>query len=125
MKATEQSIIALVFLFTIGCVQKTHQKIIHFKLDMTAFQNPVDVGVRGEFGIKGWEETIYFTDENNDGIFEGTVKFQTAKNALAFKFVEHGDQFELEGQDNRSISFIYKPETILYEAVFNNHQTKK
>ena len=79
----------------------------------------------GNLGSNPWNETVYLTDDNRDGIYEGTVKFQTAKNALAFKFVEHGDQFELEGQDNRSISFEYKPETILYEAVFNNHQTKK
>jgi hypothetical protein len=107
-----------------GCVQKTHQKTIQFKLDMTKVENPENVGVRGEFGSKPWNETIYFTDDDADGIFEGTVIKQTGQGGIEFKFVNHNDVFELPGQNNRVIEFKYQTETILYDATFNNPEGK-
>ncbi len=49
---------------------------------------------------------------------------KTGQNTLQFKFVNHDDQFELSDQDNRVITFEYRPETIVYEAVFNDPNAK-
>lgn len=103
-----------------SCVQKTHEKVIHFTLDMNGIQNPEKVGVRGEFGQNPWNETFYMSDDNNDNIFEGTIIKMTGQGGMDFKFVNKEDEFELEGQANRTIPFKYQPETIYYEAIFNN-----
>ena len=103
-----------------SCVQETHLKTIHFKLDMTSVENPHQVGVKGDFGQQPWKETFPLSDNNHDGIFEGTWTNKTAKNHFQFKFVHQSDQFELTNQNNRVISFEYKPQTFTYEAVFNN-----
>ena len=110
-----------VILFSLGsCVQKTHQKTILFKLDMSGIENPTNVGVRGEFGSDPWSETLFLTDEDSDGIFEGSITKQTGQSGMEFKFVNNSDQFELSGQANRLISFEYLPETIVYQAKFND-----
>lgn len=117
--------IVLVILFSLGsCVQKTHQKTILFKLDMRAIENPTNVGVRGEFGTDPWNETLFLTDEDGNGIFEGSITKQTGQSGMEFKFVNNNDQFELSGQANRLISFEYLPESIVYQAKFNDPNAK-
>jgi hypothetical protein len=101
-------------------VQETHLKTVTFKLDMKANEHPKNVGVRGDFTSNPWNETVHLTDDNNDGIFEGTLSQKTARNQIEFKFVNHSSIYELEALDNRIIKFQYKPETIVYEAIFNN-----
>lgn len=102
-----------------SCVQETHTKTVTFKIDMRGVENPENVGIRGNFTDNPWNDTAPLTDDNNDGIYEGTFSQKTAVNGIQFKFVNNGE-FELEGQDNRSIQFEYQPETIIYEGIFNN-----
>jgi len=61
---------------------------------------------------------------DNDGIYEGTFSKKTAANGIQFKFVNQATEYELEGKDNRTLNFEYKPETIVYEAIFNNTDAK-
>lgn len=110
----------LILVLMISCVQETHLKTVTYKVDMNGFENVDKVGIRGAFTDNPWQETIYFTDDDNDGIFEGTITQKTAQNSVEFKFVNQDDQFELKDQGNRRINFEYKPETILYEAEFDN-----
>jgi hypothetical protein len=107
-----------------SCVQETKPKTIHFKLDMRGVQSISNVGLRGGSKPLSWESTFLLTDHNNDSIYEGTVKLKSASYDMEFKFVNQNYQFELQEQKNRSIKFEYKPETILYEAVFNNPNEK-
>ena len=120
MKSTYILFIALMVMALSGCVQKTHQKTIHFKLDMTKVENPKNVGVRGEFGSNPWNETFYFTDDDANGIYEGTITKHTGQGGIEFKFVSNDDVFELQGQNNRFIMFKYQPESIQYIATFND-----
>ena len=124
MKTAQYTFLLIMFFTLSNCVQKTHLKTIHFRVDMKGIENPSDVGIRGEFGSDPWNETIYLNDDNSDGVFEGTVTKQTGQNSVWFKFVNHHSQFELSGQDNRGIRFEYKPETIIYEATFNDSNAK-
>ncbi len=124
MKSTTLKFISFTCFLLIGCVQKTHQKTLHFKVDMTFVENPLDVGVRGDFGQNPWKETMPLTDADGDGIYDGQLITKTAQNTMQFKFINHGDRFELSGKDNRVISFEYRPEIIVYEAVFNDPNAK-
>lgn len=103
-----------------SCVQETHLKTVYFKVDMNRQPNVSKMGIRGQFTSTPWKETIYFSDDDGDGIYEGTISQKTAQNSVSFKFVNNDDEFELQCSKNRSITFKYKPETILYETVFDN-----
>jgi hypothetical protein len=91
---------------------------------MRAIENPSNVGLRGEFGSDPWNETFFLTDEDDDGIFEGSITKQTGQSGMEFKFVNNNDQFELQGEANRLITFEYLPENIVYEAKFNDPNAK-
>lgn len=103
-----------------NCVQKTHLKTVTFKVDMSSVQEVDNVGIKGNFTPNSWQDTFPLNDDNNDGIFEGTFSETTAINQIQFKFVNQNEQYELQGLENRIISFKYRPETIVYEAKFND-----
>lgn len=124
MKAIIYLLILLTILIVSSCVQETKPKTIHFKLDMKGVEAISKVGVRGGEKPLSWEETLLLTDDNNDSIYEGTIKLNSASFGIEFKFVNQNDQFELHEQKNRGIKFEYRPETIMYEAVFNNPSGK-
>ena len=125
MKVIIKIIIVASILTLESCVQDTHLKTVTFKVDMNRVENPFKVGLRGEFTNNPWNETIFLTDDNKDGIYEGTFSQKTAQNKVEFKFVNQNDQFELKEGNNRMITFKYKPETVIYEAIFNNKNGKQ
>ncbi len=73
MKSTLLKFLTFTCFICIGCVQKTHQKTLQFKLDMTALENPAEVGVRGDFGPNPWKETMPLTDADGDVIYDGQL----------------------------------------------------
>jgi len=114
------SILAIAILIcTTSCVQETHLKTVTVKLDMNGVSTVENVGVKGNFTNPSWQQVIPLTDDDNDGIYEATLSQKTAVNAIQFKFINQG-AYELKEQPNRKLEFEYKPETILYEAVFDN-----
>lgn len=119
-----KALLICLYICSQSCVQETHTKTVTFKVDMSTVENPQNVGIRGNFTDNSWSDTVPLTDDNNDGIYEGTFSQKTAVNGIQFKFVNN-DEFELDGQDNRRIVFEYKPETIVYEAIFNNPEGKQ
>jgi len=119
MKLLKQLSVLFIIISLTNCVQQTHPKTIIVRVDMNAEENHSEVGIRGNT-LLSWNETTYLSDENNDGIYEGTFEINTANQDIEFKFVNHNDAFELQDQNNRSLSFEYKPETIIYEATFNS-----
>ena len=106
-----------------SCVQDVHLKTVTFKVDMSNIEQPINVGVKGDFTENRWNETVALSDDNNDGIYEVTVSQKTAFNQIEFKFVNN-DDYELKDSDNRILEFEYKPETIIYETTFNNPESK-
>ncbi len=103
-----------------ACVQETHLKTVTMRVDMNTVENVGNVGLRGNFTSPPWQETLLLEDPDGDGVYEGTFSQQAANGQISFKFVNQNEQFELPGQDNRSLSFEYKPETIVYTAKFND-----
>lgn len=120
MKYLQRILLTGFLILTLSCVQETHTKTITFKVDMNAIENPKDVGIKGDFTSNPWNETAPLTDDNNDGIYEATFSQKTATNQIQFKFVNEDSIYELQDLDNRILEFKYKPETIIYEGVFNN-----
>jgi len=120
MKALKHfiSILTLGLLLT-SCVQKQHMKTVTFKVDMNAIEKVGQVGLRGEFINSSWKQTIVLTDLDKDGIYEVTLSQETAQNTAEFKFTHNGT-YELKGENNRKLNLEYKPEKLVYEAVFNN-----
>lgn len=114
----------LILILFSSCVQETHTKTVTFKVDMTFVENVSNVGIRGDFTDNPWTQTAPLTDDNNDGIYEGTFLQKTAINQIQFKFVNQGGDYELKGTDNRVIEFEYNPEIITYEAIFDVAEAK-
>jgi hypothetical protein len=119
MKLFKQLILLFLISSLSSCVQDAHLKIITIKVDMTRLETSSKVGIRGQSPLS-WDETTYLSDVDGDGIYEDTFEVYTANSQIDFKFVTSDDQFELQDQSNRSLTFEYKPETITYEAVFND-----
>lgn len=107
-----------------SCVQKTQQKNITVMVDMNGIENISQVGIRGTYPLS-WNETTYLSDDNGDGIYENTFEIFTASQSIEFKFVNNNDSFELQNQNNRSLTFKYKPEVIVYKATYNNRNNIK
>jgi len=120
MKVIKHTIYIVLALLLTNCVQEKHKKTIHFKLDMRGVDNIKNVGVRGQFTSPSWEKTIYLNDTNNDSVFEGSITREAAQYGFQFKFVNQDSIYELKNQSNRTVLLQYKPETLLYEAIFNN-----
>ena len=113
-------VIALMVIVSLSsCVQEEHQKTIQFQVDMNGTENVNQVGIRGDFTDRRWQQTIPLSDENKDGIFEVSLTDTTAVYGIEFKFVLNGNDYELKGQKNREIVFEYRPEVISYLAKFN------
>jgi len=125
MKTIKNAIQVIFLLGLVSCVQKTYQKTITFKVDMNGIENVENVGIRGNFTPNQWMETVPLTDTNGDGIYEGTFSEKTAASQIQFKFVNQGGDYELKKIDNRIIQFKYQPETIVYEAIFNDPNGKQ
>ncbi|MEX0291272.1 MAG: hypothetical protein AB3N14_19370 [Flavobacteriaceae bacterium] len=109
-------------LLPFSCVQETHMKVVTFKVDTTKIENPSGIGLRGAFTEPPWGVTLPMTDDNEDGIYEITVRKKSAQNGVDFKFVIENDILELEGKNNRRIHFKYKPENITYSANFDEEE---
>ncbi len=120
MKTLQLTLIIIFTLLSVSCVQQRHQKSITFKVDMRNVENVKNVGIRGNFTDQPWSETVLFSDNDNDGIYETTITRETAFNSIQFKFVNQLEDYELKDADNRILEFEYKPETIIYEAKFNS-----
>ena len=116
------SIITIAALLS-SCVQDTHLKTFHFKVDMSGIENINNPSVKGQFTSPPWEKAIPLTDADGDSIYEAKAEVQAAQFGIQFKFVNN-DEYELEGQDNRFIKFEYEPENFTYEAIYNNKESK-
>lgn len=119
MKAKQLLVTIVLIILISACVQQSHQKVIKVNLDMRGVENPENVGIRGQSPLS-WDETTYLEDPDGDGLFEGKFEFYTTVSKIEFKFVNQDEVFELEGQNNRFITFEYKPETMTYSAVFDD-----
>lgn len=113
-----KTIAALILLFTTIHLTAQNQQVI-FKVDMNGVAKVENVGIRGSERPLSWDENFTLSDTDNDGIYEATINFKTAKKNIKFKFTNDGKE-ELQGADNRVVWF--KNEPVLINATFNEFE---
>ena len=122
MKANTRLLTLLALSFVLqSCVQDTHLKKLTIRVDMNQEEQVQTVALRGNLKPLSWQQNTAMTDSDGDGVYEVQIQLTTASDYLQFKFVKNEDEFELDGQDNRSLKFEYKPETLIYEGIFNQN----
>lgn len=115
MKLSHLFISAL--LLTTSCNSQDYE--ITFQLDATQLSPKQTIGLRGNIKPLSWKKDLELTDIDKDGIYEATVKFNTSKRNLRFKFTQNREM-ELQGADNRIVWF--KPNvTNITSHVFNEY----
>ncbi len=125
MKTILKISVLYILLALVSCVQKEHEKTVTFMVDMNSVKNADGVAIAGEFTSPPWSEKIPLTDEDNDGIYQFILTDQTAVSEMEFKFVKANGTYELKDQNNRVLRFEYRPETIVYEATFDEAKGKQ
>ena len=112
MKKIILSILVLVHFLTANAEIQN----IKFVVDMTKsnFKNITTIGLRGSLAPLSWDKYIPLKDENNDGIFEGTVTFD-GKNGtiLEYKYLcnekwENSGNRSLKTKNDIEISDIWE-----------------
>ena len=106
--------IALIY----SCVQEMREITINYKVDMTAVDSVMTVGVIGEYEPMNWDTAIPLIDENDDGIYTGNITIKAAYNYAEFKFKLNNEIIELEGQGNRVVDFTGQKE-VSYICVYD------
>lgn len=120
MKSLKYLILFFVCFTLTSCVQETHPKKVSFKVKAENPDSTESIGIRGNLKPLSWNNTLLLEGPDADGFFTSTINFDTANNQLSFKFVRNDSIFELDGLQNRSLHFEYKPEKLEYSAVFNS-----
>lgn len=91
-------------------------KEIHFQVDMKAelanVQDKSTIGIRGNIAPLSWDKTYFLKNDDNDGIYEGTINFEATDDNLAFKFVHSDVVWELATEENRMINLNKKEQKL-------------
>ncbi len=98
-------IIFSILIFHLSCVQEMRDITIHFIVDMRDIDKVNSIGVIGEYLPLTWDAPTVLTDQDNDGIYEGTITIKAAYHYAAFKFMLNETIIELEGKGNRVVRF--------------------
>ncbi|NJL12651.1 MAG: hypothetical protein HC913_06415 [Microscillaceae bacterium] len=75
--------------------------LVKFKVDASSLKNITNFGVRGSASPLSWEKTALLQDDDQDGIYEGELRFPQNIEVLEYKYV-YGDKtfvWELEAQN--------------------------
>lgn len=92
---------------------------VKIKVNATSAKSTKSFGIRGNLPPLSWENTLFLSDPDKDGIYEGELRFEIRETSiLEFKFV-YGDKqvtYELEGQ-NRIL--VLNGEEKLTDLVWN------
>src|SRR4051812_42168156 len=79
--------------------------IITFSLDLGAeiknVQSVSSIGIRGNTAPLSWNKSLPLTDDDKNGIYEATIKFETTDPALHLKFKYFHDSASWENGSDR------------------------
>jgi len=93
------------------CGKNTPPVTLTFQVDMREVLDKIEdkntIGIRGNIAPLSWEKTYFIKDENKDGIYEGSIAFESS-DQLAFKFVHGAVIWELATESNRVIDLNKK-----------------
>ncbi len=81
--------------------------LVTFSLDLAAelknVQSVSSIGIRGNTAPLSWNKTFPMTDEDKNGVYEATIKFETADSSLRVKFKYFHDTASWEQGDDRVV----------------------
>lgn len=93
-----------------GCaLQKSEKHIVTFQVDLSGVRKDLpqkpNVGIRGSLPPLSWEKNLPMSDEDQDGIYTGTVAFAASRtdSVVEYKYVYGDVVWELAGSGNRRI----------------------
>jgi len=104
-----------------SCVQETYERKVQFSVDMKGIDAVEKVGLRGDFNPLSWKNDFELEQQDSSSIYTGEVVFDTPFDFVSVKFVQNGEIYELNGQDNRRVYFNKNGVTV-YETVFNENE---
>ena len=110
------SLIGLVTLSSVSCVQKSYERKVTYILDVSEVKNIKTVGIRGQGKPLSWNTDLEMQPLKKDS-FTVTVTCVTGYKFGQVKFVVN-DEFELKEKPIRKVIFNENGETI-YKATFN------
>ena len=102
----------------ISCVQETREITVSFEVDMRNIDQISSVSIIGALPPLSWREHAPMTDEDHDGIYDGTFTFDIPYDAIDYKYVLNKQQIELEGKANRRV-FVKNQKNIIVRSVFD------
>ncbi len=114
-------IIMVCCLTMMSCVQETYERKVQFSVDMKGIDAVEKVGLRGDFNPLSWKNDFELEQQDSSSIYTGEVVFDTPFDFVSVKFVQNGEIYELNGQDNRRVYFNKNGVTV-YETVFNENE---
>ena len=117
MKMTTTFIAFLVFICLTSCVQKTHLKIVVFRLNTTNMGAIEKVGIKGKDKPFSWDYATQMKTIKKDSLYELTTTFETGYNFTEIKFMVN-DSLEFDNEENRRVVFSPKDSTF-FMAKFN------
>ncbi|MEK7728479.1 MAG: S41 family peptidase [candidate division KSB1 bacterium] len=94
-----------------GCaLQKSEKHTVTFQVDLSGVRKDLpqkpNVGIRGSLPPLSWEKNLPLSDEEQDGVYTGTVTFAAnrADSVLEYKYVYGDVVWELARSGNRRIT---------------------
>jgi putative oxidoreductase len=105
-----------------GCVQKAYDRVVVYRVDVSAVPNVSAVGLRGRSEPLSWDKDLPLQPRaDSAGVYEAVVTHHTGSLTTEVKFTVNGT-FELEGSDNRVVRWpptTTGNDTTIYRVVFN------
>lgn len=95
---------------------QSHQ--ITFKVAINETDVKKSIAIKGSIAPLAWDKLHPLTDMDNDGIYETTIRFDTNKKNVKYKFLIDGEE-EFIGNDNRVL--WYKSESQIANHTFNEY----
>ncbi len=117
MKNLISTLIVLISLLSISCVQKSFKQTVILELDVSEIPNIKTVGVRGENKPLNWDNDLEMKAVKKDSLYTITISGETGYLFTELKFVVNGE-FELQNKPNRKVIFN-ETKTTIYKAKYN------
>ncbi len=105
-----------------ACVQQAYDRVVVYRVDVSAVPDVKAVGVRGRTAPLSWDQDVAMRPlPDSNGVYEVAVTHRTGSLTTEVKFTVNGS-FEFDGGENRTVRMgraTADRDTTLYRGVFN------
>lgn len=107
-----------------SCVQKAYKKTVIATLIVKNKKDVKSVEVYGDGNPLSWYNGMKLTEVIKDSVYTATIHSVTGFKSTELKF-KIDDEFELNEQPNRVLTYSESSDTTFMNVVFNENQIKK